>query len=522
MASHKPPFLKKESKYDVTYLKHICDLNIETEPQDVRLTGIVCTIGPASRDTQILEKMMASGMNVARLNFSHGTHQYHRETIRNIRSAVDNYSKKLGTYHPIAIALDTKGPEIRTGVLEGGIAAEIELQEGETIELTSDKNLYSKGNAKCIYVGLEDLHKKVPIGARIFVDDGQLALKCTKVLKGSIECFIENGGSLGSSKGVHIPGVPIDLPPVSQKDLEDIEFGLKEDVDMVFLSFTKDANTVRTIQDVIEKTGKQTKVIAKIENAHGMKNMDEIIATADGILIDRGDLGMAIPTQKVFLAQKTIIGKCNKAGKPIICATQMLESMIYRPRPTRAESSDVANAVLDGADCVMLSGETAKGHYPLECVKVMSDISREAEAAVWQRQLFEDLSNEIHTKDTTHTIAIAAVAASIKNLASAIVVLTASGRSAQLISKYRPHCPIIAVTRSRLVARQSVIHRGILPVVREEILDNWVEDVNASVDYGIDYGKRSRFIHKGDSVIVVTGWREGKGFTNTMRILEVN
>ncbi|XP_045467713.1 pyruvate kinase-like isoform X2 [Harmonia axyridis] len=522
MASTKNVLLKRESKYDVTYLKHVCDLNINTEPQAVRLTGIVCTIGPASRDPLVLEKMMANGMNVARLNFSHGTHQYHKETIKNIRIAADNYSKKLGYFHPIAIALDTKGPEIRTGVLEGGISAEIELQEGDTIKLTADKNLYSKCNTKCVYVGLENLHKIVPLGVRIFIDDGQLALKCTKILADSIECVIENGGSLGSSKGVHIPGVPIDLPSVSDKDLQDINFGIAEDVDMVFLSFTRDADTVKRIQELVVKSGKQTQVIAKIENAPGMKNMDEIIANADGILIDRGDLGMAIPTQKVFLAQKMIIGKCNKAGKPIICATQMLESMTYKPRPTRAESSDVANAVLDGADCVMLSGETAKGHYPLECVKVMSDISKEAEAAVWQKQLFEDLSNEIHTKDNTHTIAIAAVAASIKNLSSAIVVLTTTGRSAHLISKYRPHCPIIAVTRSKQVARKSVIYRGILPIVHEEQLDDWIQDVNARVEYGINYGKKVGFIRKGDSVIVITGWREGRGFTNSMRIMEVD
>ncbi|KAL3277133.1 hypothetical protein HHI36_012487 [Cryptolaemus montrouzieri] len=519
MATFRNPLLKKESRYDLTFLNHSCDLNIHSQPAPVRLTGIVCTIGPACRDPAVLEKMMETGMNVARLNFSHGTHQYHKETIRNIRTAVESFSNKLGTIHPIAIALDTKGPEIRTGVLEGGISAEVELEEGDLIELTSNKSYYQNGNSKRIYVGLENLHKTVPVDTKIFIDDGQIGLKCTDVLENSIRCKIENGGSLGSSKGVHIPGVPIDLPSVSAKDIDDIKFGIDQDADMIFVSFARDANTVAQIQELIHKSGKQTKVIAKIENVAGMENMDQIIEAADGILIDRGDLGMAIPMNKVFLAQKMIIAKCNRAGKPIICATQMLESMTYKPRPTRAESSDVANAVLDGADCVMLSGETAKGYYPLECVQVMSDISREAEGAIWQKQLFEDLSNEIRTTDNAHTIAIAAVAASIKNLASAIVVLTTSGRSAHLISKYRPLCPIIAVTKSSLIARQSVIFRGIIPVIYEGIVEDWIEDVNSQVEYGINYGKKNGFIHAGDSVIIVSGWREGKGYTNTMRIL---
>ncbi|KAK9874544.1 hypothetical protein WA026_005385 [Henosepilachna vigintioctopunctata] len=480
------------------------------------------TSGPASREPTILENMIEYGMNVARLNFSHGTHSYHEETIRNIRTAVENYSKKTGTMHPIAIALDTKGPEIRTGVLKGGISAQIDLKQGAYLELTSDKSHYMSGDTNLIYVGLEGLQKIVAVGTRIYIDDGQICLKCTQLLHNSIKCMIENGGVLGSSKGVHIPGIQVDLASVSEKDIEDIKFGMKQDVDMIFISFTRDANTVNQIRRIVQDSGKQTKVIAKIENKHGMNNMDEIITASDGILIDRGDLGMAIPMTKVFLAQKMIIGKCNKVGKPIICATQMLESMTYKPMPTRAESSDVANAVLDGTDCVMLSGETAKGEYPSECVRVMSEISKEAESAVWQRQLFEDLSNDIHSQDNAHTIAIAAVAASIKSMARAIVVLTTSGRSAHLMSKYRPCCPIIAVTKSSLVARQSVIYRGIFPVIYENSLSDWIEDVNNQVSFGMNYGIRNGFYTTGDLVIVVTSWREGKGYTNTMRILEAN
>ncbi|XP_044756387.1 pyruvate kinase-like isoform X1 [Coccinella septempunctata] len=507
-----------------TELDHTCALDILSRASYVRLTGIICTIGPASKEPEFLEKMMETGMNTARLNFSHGSHEYHAETIKNIRLAVESYSKKIGMPFPLAIALDTKGPEIRTGLLEGGGSAEVVLKKGETIKLTTDKAYEEKGNASCIYVDYENITKVLKPGNKVYVDDGLMSLVVNNIQGSFLTCTIENGGKLGSRKGINLPGVPVDLPAVSEKDKGDLQFAVEQELDMVFASFIRDASALTEIRNILGEKGKKIMIISKIENQQGMKNIDEIIAASDGIMIARGDLGIEIPTEKVFLAQKSIIAKCNKQGKPVVCATQMLESMTYKPRPTRAESSDVANAVLDGADCVMLSGETAKGEYPLECVRTMADICKEAEAAIWQRRLFSDLSNKaVPPIDAAHTVAIAAVEASAKCLAAAIIVITTTGRSAHLLSKYRPRCPIIAVTRNALTARQCHVYRAILPIIYEEDrVEDWLKDVDLRVGAGINFGKAKGFIKSGDPIIIITGWKQGSGFTNTMRVVNVS
>jgi pyruvate kinase len=521
-ASGVPP-LQGEAADASTHLDHMCALDIQSKAPYVRLSGIICTIGPASRDPGVLVKMMETGMNIARLNFSHGSHEYHAETIKNIREAVAMYSKKIGMSYPLAIALDTKGPEIRTGLLEGGGSAEVELVKGETIKLTTDKAYMEKGNKNIVFVDYANIQKVVKVGNTVYVDDGLISLVCTAVKGTELVCTIENGGTLGSRKGVNLPGVPVDLPAVSEKDKSDLRFGVEQGVDMIFASFIRNGSALTEIRNILGPEGKNILIISKIENQQGMQNLDDIIKASDGIMVARGDLGIEIPTEKVFLAQKAMIAKCNKVGKPVICATQMLESMVKKPRPTRAESSDVANAVLDGADCVMLSGETAKGDYPLDCVRTMASICKEAEAAIWQKQLFIDLTSKaVPPVDAAHTVAIAAVEASAKCVASAIIVVTTSGRSAHLISKYRPRCPIIAVTRSAQTARQAHLYRGILPLHYEGArLDDWLKDVDARVTTGINFGKSKHFIKEGDPVIIVTGWQQGSGFTNTMRIVNV-
>lgn len=501
-----------------SHLEHVCSLDIDNKPRVHRMTGIVCTLGPACRTVEILQEMMKAGMNIARLNFSHGSHEYHRETIKIVRQAKASMADK--EYNLVAIALDTKGPEIRTGILAGEENKDIVLKQGQKIRITTDDANKAKCSTELIYLDYKNIAKVVKVGSKVFIDDGLLCLNVNAIDGNDLECTMENGGKLGSHKGVNLPGTPVDLPAVSERDKLDIRFAVEHGLDMVFASFIRDANGVKEIRKVLGEDGKHIKIISKIENLQGIHNLDEILQESDGLMVARGDMGIEIPPEKVFTAQKMMIGRSNKAGKPIICATQMLESMVDKPRPTRAEVSDVANAVLDGADCVMLSGETAKGLYPLEAVQMMHKISLEAENAIFHNRFFEEIRRTIPMPASiTTTTAVAAVEASVRCGATAIITLTTSGTSAAIIAAYRPKCPIFAVSRFEGVSRCLHLYRGIFPVFyNAEKIPDWSKDVDARVHHGLKVALRRGVVKAGDPIVIVTGWQQGSGFTNTMRV----
>eukprot|EP00911_Craspedida_sp_UC1_P000231 UC1_evm1s175 len=437
--------------------------------------------GPVSRSVETLVQLMEAGMSIVRLNFSHGTHDYHAETIANAREAINKFGM------PIAIALDTKGPEIRTGLLDGfadNPRLELSLEKGAKLTITNDDAVKEKCTKDLLWMDYENLSKVVKVGDNIYVDDGLISLEvlATDVDKKTVEVLVVNSGNLGSKKGVNLPNVNVDLPAISEKDHGDILFGIEQKVDMIFASFIRKRKDVQDIRELLGEANNHIKIISKIENHEGMQNFDEILDESDGIMVARGDLGIEIPAEKVFVAQKMMIAKCNMVGKPVICATQMLESMIKAPRPTRAEGSDVANAVIDGADCVMLSGETAKGDYPVPAVAMMAKIAREAECAVHYRSLHAELRFLSKSPmSSTETCALAAVDASLSNKAKAIICLTTSGRTGRLISKWRPLCPIIAVTRTPFAARQMQLNRGVTSLFYgkpREMSESWSQDVD--------------------------------------------
>uniref|UniRef100_A0A913HG51 Pyruvate kinase n=1 Tax=Strongyloides stercoralis TaxID=6248 RepID=A0A913HG51_STRER len=501
-----------------THLEHLAGIDITEAPHAVRKTAIICTIGPSCRKVEQLESMIRNGMNIARMNFSHGDHEYHKQTIINVREAAKNIKHE----NIVAIALDTKGPEIRTGILHGSGTAEVELIKGKSIRLTTDPSFEKTSNSVNLYVDYKNIINVLEPGKLIYIDDGLISLKVDEIGDDYVICIVENGGMLGSRKGVNLPGTSVDLPAVSEKDIDDLLFGVENGVDMIFASFIRSASAVHEIRQILGEKGKKIKIISKIENEEGVIRADEIIAASDGIMVARGDLGIEIPAEKVFLAQKLLIAKCNAAGKSVICATQMLESMIKKPRPTRAETSDVANAVLDGADCVMLSGETAKGSYPIEAIKIMHYICKEAEAIVHHEKFLEEILKQISKPtDPVKTIAIAAVSAAESCQASAIILLTTTGKTGQLVSQFKPSVPIIAITKDPQTARQLWLYRGVFPIFYEVSKKNliWTEDVDNRIITGVNYGKEKGFIKEGDNIIVITGWTSGAGKTNTLRLL---
>ncbi len=468
----------------------------------MRKTKIVCTIGPSSESLEMLKHLISSGMNVARLNFSHGDFEEHGNRIINIRKACLDLNKT------VAILLDTKGPEIRTGTLKED---SVELIQGDHIILTSKEVL---GDQHRVSITYEQLPQDVEIGSTILIDDGLIGLKVIGIRETEIECLIINGGTLKSKKGVNVPGVQVSLPGITDKDAKDILFGIEQGVDFIAASFVRKASDVLEIRELLENHhAAHIQIISKIENQEGVDNLDEILEVSDGLMVARGDMGVEIPAEEVPLVQKRMIEKCNLAGKPVITATQMLDSMQRNPRPTRAEASDVANAIFDGTDAIMLSGETAAGKYPIESVQTMSRIAERAESALQFREMFIKQSR---AQQTTVTEAISqAVANSALDLnAEAIITSTESGYTARMVSKYRPKAPIIAVTPNERVMRRLCLIWGIHPV---KSID--AKTTDEMFEIAVDRSLRTGIVKLGDLVVITAGVPVGRsGTTNLIKI----
>lgn len=468
----------------------------------MRKTKIVCTIGPASESVEQLVQIIDSGMNVARLNFSHGDHAEHQARIQNIRQAAEQTGKT------VAILLDTKGPEIRTGNLE---KESVELVVGEQLVLSMDE---ISGNEKRISISYEGLVNDVHVGSLILLDDGLIELKVIEIKDNEIITQILNSGILKSKKGVNVPNVSVDLPGITEKDANDIKFGIEQGIDFIAASFVRRASDVLDIRELLEKhNAEDIDIIPKIENREGVENIDEILNVSDGLMVARGDLGVEIPAEEVPLVQKDLIRKCNIHGKPVITATQMLDSMQRNPRPTRAEASDVANAIFDGSDAIMLSGETAAGDYPVEAVKTMHKIACRAETALPYDDLFKQTTK---TSETTITDAISQSVshAALKLGVSAIITATESGHTARMIAKYRPKAPIVAVTNKEKVSRQLLLVWGVTPQ-----LGPTATSTDEMLDIAVEEALRSDVVHHGDLVVISAGVPVGEtGTTNLMKV----
>lgn len=509
------------NKEPTTRLEWASSLNIDhVKPSNFCLSGIISTIGPSTNSVEMINKLRCAGTSVVRMNFSHGTHEYHLSVLKNAREA-----EKLCPGRPLAIALDTKGPEIRTGSTLDG--KDYCVTMGHEFIVSTDLQYAKKCNNQVLYVDYNGICNVVKQGSIIYVDDGTLSLRVIEVVDSkTLKVVCLNNGTISSHKGVNLPGTDVDLPTLSEKDIKDLQFGIQYGVDMIFASFIRSGKDIITIREVLGAAADTIKIIAKIENKQGIDNFDDILKEADGIMIARGDLGIEIPQTHIFIVQKMMISKCNLAAKPCICATQMLEYMISNPRPTRAEITDISTAVLDGVDCCMLSGETAKGLYPIEAVAIMRETILLAESVMRYESHFSELRQLApKTMSVTEAICCAAVEVQMKYGAKAIIVLSSSGLTARLCSKYRPQAPIIMVTRSQATARFANLYRGVYPLLylvpKPCTLEGWQESVNLRIEWAIKEALQLGIVESGNSVVIIQGCRDGLGHSNTVRLHKI-
>lgn len=466
-----------------------------------RKTKIICTLGPATKDENIIRQLMLSGMDVARLNFSHGTHEQQKvysDAVKKLRAELNL---------PIALMLDTKGPEIRTGEFEHPVV----LKEGDNFTLTSREIL---GTQQGCSVSFKNLPAEVAPRNRILIDDGLIELKVISVSGPDILCTVMNGGEVSSHKSINVPGIRLSIPFISEKDRQDIAFAVREDFDFIAASFTRCAEDIMSLRSELEKLNcHKIRIIAKIENSDGVNNIDEIIRVSDGVMVARGDLGVEIPFEEIPSIQKKIISKASNAGRQVITATQMLDSMIKNPRPTRAETTDVANAIYDGTSAIMLSGETAAGAYPVQAVKTMAKIAERTESDIDYYDRFRKRAIT-ERPDVTSAISHATCTTAHDLGATAILTVTKSGRTARMISKYRPACPIISGTTDPTVYRQMNLSWGVIPIMVEE-----QDNTDKLFDHVVDVARRNHLVKDGDLVVITAGTPIGlSGTTNLLKV----
>lgn len=468
----------------------------------MRRTKIVCTLGPATNDVEVMKQLIRNGLDAARINFSHGTYETHGEIIQKLKQA----REELGA--PIPLLLDTKGPEIRIKTFENG---SIRLEQGAVFTLTTEEVIGTQERVSVTYADLpKDLHR----GSRVLIDDGLVELRVEAIEGSEVRCVVVTGGEISSRKGVNLPGVQVNLPSLTEKDIADLKFGIENGFDYVAASFVRSASDVVKIRKVLEENGGEgIYIIAKIENQEGVDNIEEILEVSDGIMVARGDLGVEIPPEEVPLVQKMLIAKANKRSKPVITATQMLESMVKSPRPTRAEANDVANTIFDGSDAIMLSGETAMGKYPCEAVATMARIAEKAESSInYGKNLTKNL--DIGQTNITTAISFAACTTAAELKTACIGTITYSGFTARMISKHRPICPIVAGTMRQQVWRQLNLVWGCKPILHQATLSK-----GEVFDTAMTVVKKSGLVKNGDTVVLALGIPVGiSGSTNTLRV----
>lgn len=465
-------------------------------------TKMIFTVGPASETEEVISKLIEAGMSASRHNFSHGDYEEHKERMDLVKKLRKKYNK------PIAIILDTKGPEIRTGDFK----TKVELQEGKKFTVYCGEEILGD-ETKCS-ITYKGLCKDVKPGDEILIDDGLVGMEVESVDGNKINCVVKNTGSVSSHKGINVPGVSVNLPATTKKDEEDLKFGCEQGVDIITASFIRKASDVNTIREVLKKNGgEDIQIFSKVESQEGVENIDEIIEASDGIMVARGDMGVEIPIEKVPLIQKEIISKCNKAGKPVITATQMLDSMIRNPRPTRAEASDIANAIFDGTDAIMLSGESANGKYPVEAAQTMAKIAQAAEAEINYEELLQK-KRESHFKDVPNAISFAVCSTASELDAAVIITATQSGSTANKVSKYRPACPVIAVTPNEKVTRRLALNWGVFPLLTDRF-DSTDELIEKSVEASL----KAEYVKKGDLAVIAAGVPVScSGTTNMIKV----